>query len=94
MLKGSHLKFFNYDVVMSMHIVFFLSNSEDPVCQSTCIPVTRMKRVNPLYMGNSKLGVFTNSEDPCEMPHDAAFHMGLHCLLSSGALMKMFNYIL
>ena len=22
-----------------------------------------------------------NSEDPDEMPHDAAFHQGLHCLL-------------
>ena len=24
----------------------------------------------------------SNSEDPDEMPHDAAFHQGLHCLLS------------
>ena len=24
--------------------------------------------------------VFTNSEDPDEMPHYAAFHLGLHCL--------------
>ena len=23
-----------------------------------------------------------NSEDPDEMPHTAAFHQGLHCLLS------------
>ena len=23
----------------------------------------------------------TNSEEPDEMPHDAAFHQGLHCLL-------------
>ena len=23
-----------------------------------------------------------NSEDPDEMPHHAAFHQGLHCLLS------------
>ena len=26
-------------------------------------------------------GTFTNSEDPNEMPHNAAFHQGLHCLL-------------
>ena len=26
-------------------------------------------------------GVLTNSEDPDEMPHNAAFHQGLHCLL-------------
>ena len=24
---------------------------------------------------------FTNSEYPNEMPHDAAFHQGIHCLL-------------
>ena len=28
------------------------------------------------------MGTLTNSEDPDEMPHDAAFHQGLHCLLS------------
>ena len=28
-----------------------------------------------------KLCTFTNSEDPDEMPHNAAFHLGLHCLL-------------
>ena len=25
------------------------------------------------------MGTLTNSEDPDEMPHDAAFHQGLHC---------------
>ena len=25
----------------------------------------------------------TNSEDPDEMPHDAAFHLGLHCCKST-----------
>ena len=24
--------------------------------------------------------ILANSEDPNEMPHDAAFHLGLHCL--------------
>ena len=27
------------------------------------------------------MDTFTNSEDPDEMPHYAAFHQGLHCLL-------------
>ena len=31
-------------------------------------------------MGNHLMGIFTNSIDPDEMPHDAAFHQGLHCL--------------
>ena len=26
------------------------------------------------------MGTFKNSEDPDEMPHNAAFHQGLHCL--------------
>ena len=35
---------------------------------------------NPLYLGNPYWGKFTNSENPGEMPHNAAFHHGLHCL--------------
>ena len=27
------------------------------------------------------MDTMTNSEDPDEMPHKAAFHQGLHCLL-------------
>ena len=27
------------------------------------------------------MGILENSEDPDEMPHNAAFHQGLHCLL-------------
>ena len=27
------------------------------------------------------MGVFTNSTDPAEMLHNAAFHQGLYCLL-------------
>ena len=26
------------------------------------------------------MGTLENSEDPDEMPHNAAFHQGLHCL--------------
>ena len=32
--------------------------------------------VNPLYSRNTKTGTFANSEDPDEMPHNAAFHQG------------------
>ena len=35
---------------------------------------------NPLYTGNPLKGTLINSEDPDEMPHIAAFHLGLHCL--------------
>ena len=38
-------------------------------------------RLNPLNMGNPITGTFTNSEDQDEMPHNAAFHQGLHSLL-------------
>ena len=30
---------------------------------------------------NAKRGTLLNSESPDEMPHDATFHQGLHCLL-------------
>ena len=38
--------------------------------------------INPLKNRNPKTGTFANSEDPDEMPHHAAFHQGLHCLLT------------
>ena len=37
--------------------------------------------MNPLYTGNPETGTFTNSEDQDEMPQNAAFHQGQHCLL-------------
>ena len=38
------------------------------------------------------MGTFTNSEDPDEMPHNAAFHQGLHCLLGKKDLQtKRYN---
>ena len=36
--------------------------------------------LNPLYTGKP-LNRYFNSEDSDEMPHNAAFHEGLHCLL-------------
>ena len=50
-----------------------LANSEDP---------DEMLLINPLYSGNLKMETWTNSEDPDEIPHNAAFHHGLHCLLT------------
>ena len=37
---------------------------------------------NPLYTRNPEIDYFANSEDPDEMQHNAAFHQGLHCLVS------------
>ena len=37
--------------------------------------------LNPLYTRNPITGTFTNSKDPDEMPHNVAFHQGLHCVL-------------
>ena len=35
------------------------------------------------------MGTLANSDDPDEMPHNAAFHQGLHCLLrQNGSLEK------
>ena len=36
---------------------------------------------NHLKTRNPKMGTSAISEDPDEMPHNAAFHQGLHCLL-------------
>ena len=50
--------------------------------------VSRPRSINPLYIGNPRTGSLANSEDSDEMPHNAAFHQGLHCLLrfiSSGS---------
>ena len=37
--------------------------------------------LDTLKTGAPYTGVLGNSEDPDEMPHNAAFHQGLHCLL-------------
>ena len=36
---------------------------------------------NPLYTKNPEKGTLANSKEPDEMPHDVAFHQGLHCLI-------------
>ena len=35
---------------------------------------------NPFYSGYLHTDTLANSEDPDEMPHNVAFHQGLHCL--------------
>ena len=45
------------------------------------------------------MGIFTNSEDPDEMPHNVAFHQGLNCCKGKNdlqtkdynILMQMYN---
>ena len=39
------------------------------------------KELTLLWDSNSKTGALANSEDPDEMPHYMAFHLGLHFLL-------------
>ena len=41
----------------------------------------KQKHVHPLYTIESLMCTVANFEDPDEMPHKAAFHQGLHCLL-------------
>ena len=36
---------------------------------------------NLLYTGKPLTSILKNSEDPNEMLHNAAFHLGLHCCL-------------
>ena len=33
-----------------------------------------------MFTGDSQLSTLVNDEDPDEMPHNVAFHQGLHCL--------------
>ena len=55
--------------------MFWLRNKNNNFLLRTFILGPINIEFNPLYTGT-----FTNSEDPDEMPHDAAFHQGLHCL--------------
>ena len=65
-----------------------------PICEEmlTILPHTENKIVDLIHhVGKSSLtlrtstlsipGTLENSEDPDEMPHNAAFHQGIHCLL-------------
>ena len=37
--------------------------------------------LNIVYTGTPSTGSLENNEDPDEMQHNAAFHLGMHCLL-------------
>ena len=53
------------------------------ICDQGFLNVTSLAilSINLLYKGNPLTGTFTNSVDPDEMLHDAAFYQGIHCLL-------------
>ena len=42
---------------------------------------TEIPLAYPLYASDSELHALANSEEPDEILHHAAFHLGLHCLL-------------
>ena len=44
--------------------------------------------LNPFHSGYRLTGTLVNSEDPDEMPHLAAFHQGLLCLLRQNNLRR------
>ena len=47
-----------------------------------CLPMSHKKDSRLIWVNSVYLptGTLANSEDPDEMPHNAAFHQGLHCL--------------
>ena len=61
---------------MQMHILALLVS----ICCNEPFPIQLTHNFNPLQISDSLLHTLTNSEDPDEMPHDAAFHLFLHCL--------------
>ena len=61
------------------------------LCETISRPYTLF---NLLYTSNSKMRTLTNSEDPDEMPHDAAFQQGLHCCSRTKKSFKERNTIL
>ena len=72
-----------YELGMYVYLYFRLNFIIQVSLEYKCFTEDRCMhlRLNPLNMGNPITGTFTNSEDPDEMPHNAAFHQGLHCLL-------------
>ena len=51
--------------------------------ESHALPVEGVKGYNlksNVFLSLNIDFVFVNSADPDEMPHEAAFHLGLHCL--------------
>ena len=59
---------------------------DDKQCRSKCVISSGSTlyvdvSLNLLCYSDSYICTLANSEDPDEMPHNAAFHQGLHCLL-------------
>ena len=83
-----------------IHSAFVVSQTSDPIHpKSNTLPLSDQvpHSSNPLYTGDFKMNTLANSEDPDEMPHYAAFHQGLHCLLrqkqSSEKYINLFEII-
>ena len=68
---------------ISIQIVVGVQLLERKTC--SVMVTTKKKTIKihfiPLYTGYPLTGTLTNSEYPDGMPHDAAFHQGLHCSL-------------
>ena len=47
------------------------------------ISIQRVNGLAHFRMETPKTGTFASSEDPVEMPHTVALHLGLHCLLKT-----------
>ena len=56
------------------------------VCQD--IKYFSTEHFNPFHSGYWSIGTLANSVDPDEMPHNAAFHQRLHCLLGLHCLLR------
>ena len=73
-------------VVISKGDIYFRPPSSVHILNFYVIFRARLVRVlhtlvNPFHSRYLQTGTLANSEDPDEMPHKAAFHLGLHCLL-------------
>ena len=65
--------------VMSMPIcTYSLTDAKCTSCSCRNIHQLTFSKIHSGYLQTDNLA---NSEDPDEMPHTAAFHQGLHCLL-------------
>ena len=63
------------------HLCVLKTNSHCGLYKDVKPALIILTQINPLYTGNSYWGTFANIKDPDEMPHFAAFRLGLHCLL-------------
>ena len=64
-----------------------LASSPAKVLSVFTLLVSESQRCS-LETGNPKMGTLANSENPDEMPHNAAFYQGLHCFLRKNLTSK------